>query len=217
MSRTPINAQKQALLLSRANRWGLEELGYQLAKQQARAHPKSADAQFLHGLAARYYAEYRFLNNRGADPVSLYTSLLPVIREQLHKAQNMNPKSALFNVGYGFWLWQFGDNMNEGLRLVKQARLLDPHHVGTIATLGEMFSNHSGNCYDPKQAEQLLRLAIQIEPNYAYPKATLMSLLYNQKKYAAAKQQFEAYTAVVPKEFRQTPDMLRWRDRLAAV
>lgn len=214
MSRAPTNAQRQSLLLSRARRWGLDELAYQLAKKQAQAHPKSADAHFLYGLAARYYAEDRFLNNRGADPVGLYNSLLPVIREQLHKAQSMDPKSALFNMSYGFWLWQFGGDVNEGLRLVKQARLLDPRHVETIATLGVMSANRSGNCYNLKQAEQLLHLAIQIEPDYALPKAQLMDLLYSQKRYAEAKQQFDAYMAVVPPELRKTPSMLKWKKKL---
>ena len=125
----------------------------------------------------------------------------------------MQPDDAVTNLAYGFWLWQFGDEMGKGLGLVKRARRLDPNSVATIATLGAMYSNPSGNCYDIQDAERALRLAIQLDPSYAYPRWMLLSLLGDQKRFPEAKAQLDAYISMIPKESATSPAIAQMKER----
>lgn len=214
MTRAPLNAQRQAVLLSRANCWGLQKVAYRLSKKQAQKYVRSPDAQLVCGMAMRYYAEDQFFNNK-KNSVVLFGQMMLVIRHQLSESLRMNPKSTLPNLVYGFWMWQFDGRMDEGLRLVKKAHSINPLHVGAIATLGDMYSNASGNCYDARQAEQMLKLAIKMDPNYAYPKVMLVSLLCKKKRYKEAKKYMKDYVKVIPEEFSESPSVRLWEKQIS--
>ncbi len=207
----PLDIERQSRLLSRASEWKLQADAYRLYKQRAAEEPNSANAHLLYAMSARLYAETGLFKKRGATGIDTYNSLLPEIRSQFQKAISLNPRSARISLSYGFWLWQFDGNMEKGLRLVENAHQLDPQDVGTLATLGSMYANPSGNCYDAKHAEQALNSAIRLDPNYASPRWSLVSLLYEQKRFAEAKRQLDAYIAVIPTNFATSPEILQWQ------
>ncbi len=66
---------------------------------------------------------------------------------------------------YGYYLWQFGNNMEHGLSLLKEAAKLAPNDPSIHAILGLVYSNNTGNAYSVNQAIAELKRAAQLEPN----------------------------------------------------
>ena len=82
---------------------------------------------------------------------------------------------------------------------MKRAAELAPNSPTVHATLGLVYSNSSGNAYNPQKAEQELRAAIRLDPVFAYPHLVLASFYtYDQKQYQQAQKELNTYKNLAP-------------------
>lgn len=197
IEQTPIDSDQQARLTARADASRLQKETYETYTTLWKKNPSSAHANLRRGIAAQQYWQHLFRSRRNAAPSQAY-EVYKVARSCLAKAVQLQPKSVPANVAYGFFLWQYDNQMDEGLALVRKAVSLAPKDARAHANLGNIYSNPSGNAYNPQKAEEELQKAVALDSSYAYPHWLLISLYVNTKKFKEAQREMEAYLKLAP-------------------
>lgn len=194
---TPISSPQHALLTARGRSAKLQKLVYEQYTLVWKKKLNDGHANLRRGIAAQNYWEHIRHTTKTRLPATFY-ELHGVIRGCLSKAVELMPNSPSANVAYGFFLWQWDNQMNSGLALLKKAVTLDAKDARAHANLGNVYANRSGNAYDPRKAEEELRLATQLDSTYAYPYWLMVSLYVNTKRYKDAEQALHRYLSLTP-------------------
>ncbi len=203
---TLISSSDHAKLIGRAYISRNSDKAYLLYVELARQNPKNSYAQLWAGLAALDLQ----LALMHPDQMALYerrlvlgtqpSNLFPEARLYLSKAYALAPKLALAQSRYGWFLWQYGNDMPEGLSLLQQAVEKAPQDAEMHCLLGAIYSNQSGNAYDLHKAEGELKKAVMLDPSYAQAHL-LLSQVYNRLSSVPLSQKEEkTYQLLVPKQ-----------------
>ena len=119
-------------------------------------------------------------------------------------------------MAYGYFLWQWDNNMTEGLALMKKAIAQEP----TIATfhiiLAEVYFNPSGNAYSLENMDKEIRTAMRLDPGYAQPHLFLVWLHLRKKQFAAAQKELQAYLSLAPSQIEQEDWLKFYTSQIAA-
>lgn len=195
---TPIESPQHARLAARAVSSGLQKVAYEQYTALWQRNRANGYANLRRGIAAQEY--WRYTGRLGGQrlPPQEEHELFRTARSCLSKAVSLLPDSAAAHVAYGFFIWQWGNQMGPGLNYLRKAARLAPEEARVHANLGSVYSNPSGNAYNPQQAEQALRKAIQLDSSYAYPRRLLASLYLNTKRYKEAQRELQAYLSLAP-------------------
>ncbi|MGI4789982.1 MAG: hypothetical protein ACRYFS_14170 [Janthinobacterium lividum] len=176
----PINSPTQMTILLRAKHAYLLDTAYTQYTLLWNKNPKNPYINLLRGLSAEFFwqdsMDLRLQPLYGIH--SSRTDLFPVAKYCLKMAADSVPQFAEAKMEYGYYLWQFDDETQQGLSLLKQASELAPKDPTVHALLGLVYSNNTGNAYSVKQAIAELKRAAQIDPSYAFPHA-LLERIYN--------------------------------------
>jgi tetratricopeptide (TPR) repeat protein len=197
----PLGSSGHTKLLSRASRWNLADVAYQQYTLIWKKHPESASANLLRGLSARNYMDSlsgSLRQKNTASALEQVASLHQVTRSCLSKAVRLDPNSFTANLAQGFFLWQYDNQMPEGLSLMQKAVKIAPNDPRGHATLGEVYSNRSGNAYNPQKSEEEFKTAIRLDRSYAYPLSGLVFLYVNAERYKDAQWAMKAYLKLSP-------------------
>lgn len=199
ISQTPLDSPLQQELLLRARHAHLLGVAYTQYTALWQRQPNNAYANLLRGVSAEYlewdsmYPELRKLY----EPYT-QTSLLPVAASCLKKAVKMAPQSSTANMECGFFLWQFGNELPQGLGLLKKALQLAPNDPLIHATWGMVFANPAVNTHDLQKAKDQLELAIKLDPTYAFPHELLADVYKDFKLPMKAEQEKSKYRDLSP-------------------
>ena len=200
IEQTPISSPQHAIITARADVSGLqgEAYGSYTAIWAKKRH--DANANLRRGIAAlNYWLKVSALSQQPKDvTVQQELNLYSAARECLATSVKINPQSVDALVAYGYFSWQFDNRMAEGLGLLKKAARLNSKSARAHANLGSIYSNLSGNAYNPQEAKRELETAIQLSPNWAFPRWNLMLLHINTRQFQAAQKSLESYLSVVP-------------------
>lgn len=126
------------------------------------------------------------------------SQMLQIARRRLARAAQLKPDDPRIMVCYGFYLWQFYNQMAEGLRLMEQAQTKKPDDPFILVTLGQVYSNASGNKYLPRKAEEYWVKASKLDTLYAAPRWWLARFYAEQKRFMEANQEITAYLKLRP-------------------
>ncbi len=197
----PISSAAQIKILLRAENSHVLDTAYEQYTLLWNKNPKNPYTNLLRGLSAELF----FSDSMDLRLQPLYglqssrTDLFPVAASCLKTAAVTSPKSAEAKAEYGYWLWQFGDETEQGLSLVKDAVKLAPSNSRIYATLGLIYSNQSSNAYSLNQATAELQHAVQLDPSYAYPHALLARIYKWQHRDFQSDQERLIFKSLSPK------------------
>lgn len=200
IAKTPISSSQHAIITARAESSQLQREAYEGYTSVWRKRQRDPNANLRRGVAAlNYWLKVSSLPQKQAgvtvqQELLLYTNA----KEGLATAFKLNPRSVDALVAYGYFSWQFDNRMDEGLSLVKRAVQLNPKSARVRANLGSIYSNPSGNAYNPQLAKRELELAIQLDPAWAFPRWHLMLLQINTRQFRAAQSSLLSYRNIVP-------------------
>jgi tetratricopeptide (TPR) repeat protein len=206
VQKTPIDSPQHALLTARANIANLQKVAYDQYTAIWKRKPNDGHANLRRGIAAQNYWQHILHSTKisGTERFpALFYDLQRTARQCLHKASTLLPDSSSAQIAYGFFLWQWDNQMEKGLTLLKKAVSLSPKDARARANLGSVYAKRSGNAYDPQKAEEELKLASRLDPTYAYPHWLLVSLYINTHQYKNAQQAMQTYLNLTPPAARQ--------------
>ncbi len=198
---TPIQSPKHFELISRSFNASLAKDAYDGYLQRWKTAPKDGNANLLLGMAAQRYMKQIALLHMGAQSKEMLqqsNKLQSSCRAHLAQAVALSPNSATAKVAYGFFLWQYDNKQEQGLKLVQAGLALAPKSAGSHATLGAIYSNDSAKTYDPVKAENEFKTAISLDKNFSYPYEALAWLYVNLKQYQKAQKSFEDFRKLSP-------------------
>ncbi len=205
-AKTAIESNKNALLLGQAANSKLAKLAFEHYGSIKARNPANAYAALYYGQAGVFYFEESLSSPKFVEKAG---GINRIVNDNLAFAVNKLPKSAYAHLAYGYFLWQFYDQMDEGLALVRKARQLDPKAANIAAVLGLMYSNSGGNCYSLEQAERAYRTSVQLDPKRASTRIGFADVLVQRKKYDEAKKQIAAYLSLAPQRAAKGPVVIR--------
>ena len=196
---TPINSPLHQELMSRAGHSHLLDVAYAQYTQLWRRKPGDAYANLLRGVSA----EYLELGKANPDTRKFYSQattddLLSVAASSFERAIELDPKSAIVNLESGYFLWQFGNKLPQGLAQLRKASQLEPNDVRVHAIWGLVYENPLGGVHNMKKAVDELNLAIKLDPTYAYPHSLLAGIYTRLKQPAKAEQERVEYQSLLP-------------------
>lgn len=202
----PISSSQHAVITARADASRLQREAYEGYTTIWRKNQQDANANLRRGIAGfDYWMRVSSLPQQQAgvtvqQEIDLYTTT----RQCLAEAVRLNPRSVDALVAYGFFSWQFDNRMDEGLAMVKKAMRISPGSARAHYSLGSIYSNPSGNAYNPQKAEQELELVARLNPTWASPRWDLMLLYINTNRFKAAQAALNSYLNVVPMFMRKS-------------
>lgn len=196
---TPINSPLHQELMSRASHSHLMDVAYVQYSELWRRKPGDAYANLLRGVSA----EYLELGKANPDTKKFYSQattddLLSVAASSFARAVELDPKAAIVNLESGYFLWQFGNKLPQGLAQLRKASQLVPNNVRVHATWGLVYENPYGGVYNMKKAVDELNLAISLDPTYAYPHNLLANIYTRLKQPVKAEQERRRYQSLLP-------------------
>ena len=199
---TPLaSTQQHIYLLSRASSSSLDWLSY---KEYTALWKKSQDAGYTN--LYRGLSSLNFYNSQYSPwgkPTLSHTQLAKIQTNagaSLLRASVTLPDSAVAQLAYGYFAWQYGRKMKRGLQILEQVKRRDPKLPSVHATLGIVYGNQSGNAYDIRRAEQALLEAVRLDSKYAAPRAQLV-FFYSRKAsrdIPKAKQHYNIWLTLLP-------------------
>lgn len=199
ISATPLNSPIHQELLLRASHSHLMIVAYDQYSVLWQQHPNSADTNLWRGIAAEYlfsdsmYPELRKTYSKVATDL-----LLPTATTCLAKAVKVAPNSPTANREDGFFLWQYGNKLPEGLLLLRKALRLAPSDPRTHTMWGNVYANPDGKAYDLKKAIYELRVANSLDPSYAFPHELLSNIYARQNLTVMAMQEQMKFQQLMP-------------------
>ena len=131
------------------------------------------------------------------DPVALARSCFA-------HAIKLNPNSALINLEEGFFLWQWNDKMEDGLKMMRHALEMSPNEPIIHLRLSEVYANHSGNAYDLDKSLGELRTVLRLAPSLSATHADLVDVWLQKKNYKKAQSELQIYLHMVPEQRKQS-------------
>lgn len=197
---TPLTSSVQFKLIPRASASGLQKFAFDQYCAIAKEKTNNGNVLLLQGLSAEkywFYARQKQVNEL-PDGSPQDIAFLKRTGAYLAKASALLPNSAVANEAYGRYLWQFGADNANGMRLLKKAVTLAPKNASAHAYLADMYSNPEPKLYSPVKAEAEFLEAVQLDPAYAFPRFGLARLYIDQKRFQDAQKQLKAYTALLP-------------------
>lgn len=196
---TSITSAQQEQLISRARKSSLIDVAYNEYTLLAKKRPNSARATLLKGMTAE------ILWQQCMDPVARKRlSSVPsgnfwrIAGSCFAEALKQTPGSSSANLEYGYFLWQFGNDMRRGLTLIQKAVALNPKDPRCHCILGLVYSNPTGNAYNLQDAVKELQRATELDPTYAFPHSLLASAYSQLKQKVDAQRELQAYTSLLP-------------------
>ena len=201
IAQIPLNSPKQVVILLRAGHSHLLDTAYSQYTLLWNKQPKDSYANLLRGLSAELFFEdsMDLKLQRLYGLHSARTELFLVAQSCLKTAFETAPKCAEAKMEYGYYLWQFGNEMEHGISLLKEAAKLAPNDPRIHATLGLVYSNQTGNAYSVNQAIAELTKAAQLDPSYAFPHAMLTKVYRWQHQDAQSKKENLIFESLLPK------------------
>jgi len=191
IAQLPISSPKQIVILLRARHSNLLDTAYNQYTLLWEKTPKDPYVNLLRGLSAECFFEDS-MDLRIQPLYNLHSSrtdLFSVAHSCLKTASEGAPKFAEAKMEYGYYLWQFGSETEQGLTLLIEAAKLAPSDPRIHATLGLVYSNQTGNVYSMHQAIAELKCAAQLDPTYAYPHAMLADIYRWQHQSSLSQQE----------------------------
>jgi tetratricopeptide (TPR) repeat protein len=193
---TPITSEKHLMLISRAMSSDLLAYAGDVYRELKVESKDKPSLDLWRGVvASRAFRSYIFLEKIPYDRIR---SAFQDAKTYLGEACKALPKSAIANLEYGYFLWQYGSDMKRGKEHVNIARSLQPDNPRVLAYMGDMKSNPSGNMYDMASAEKDLLRAIEIDKSYAYPHLLLARLYRDKHQRQRAESALRDYLALCP-------------------
>lgn len=202
---TPLRSHGHLETILKARSSGFAKTVYEQYALKQKQNPNDPYAKLWLGIAADEYLDYAgspFVNSLSSSQAYKFRQQ---VRSNLAGAVEALPNSALANARYGFFLWQDDNQMSKGLALVKKSVSLDPKEPVTHVTLARIYSNATGNAYDPAKAKESVDAAIRLDPSFAYPHWVKAGLHINSKEYDKAQRDMQAYLSLAPPTFAQNP------------
>ena len=183
----------------RASRSKLMDTAYEQYTILWQRHPNDPYANLLRGMAAEYLGIdildphlHKFYSRVPVAP------LFPIAADCLAKAAEMAPNSATMNREYGFFLWQFGGKMAEGLKLLKKALQLAPNEPRIHTMWGNVYANPYGTDYNLQRATHELELSIRMDPTYGFTHSLLANVYRRLGQAEKAEREERTYENLLP-------------------
>jgi hypothetical protein len=186
------------LLIHRTNYWGLIDEAYQQYTAVWRTSKTEPFANLFRGEAALLYWEAMGFGTRYKYDPKKSKELTTVIRDCFKTAAEAQPPSAIAICEYGFFLWQFDNQMAKGLALLEKAANLAPEEPLVHCRLGLVHLNPTGNAHNAALAKRELETAIQLDPLYAAPHNCIKEVYRQLGMQDAVERAKRAYRALVP-------------------
>lgn len=156
------------LLLNRAAYSDRSDVSYQEYKALSSRYPQDANRHLWYGIACLNFMQSTRTRKGGRSFVR-FGALLKESTKELALAAERLPTSAVAQKAHGFVLWQYGNNMAEGLKRMQQAEKLDPKNPSVHLVLGLVYENPTGNAYSLPKAKKEYQEAIRLDPLFAAP------------------------------------------------
>ncbi|MCW3060413.1 MAG: hypothetical protein JWQ02_2234 [Capsulimonas sp.] len=174
---TPIQSPYQRELLKRARYSHVIDVAYDEYTEKWRRDQNGFDANLLRGLAAEYLGIDGMMPELQARYEWIFRNdLFQTAAACFEKSVRLNPQSPVANMECGYFLWQFGNKMPEGIALLRKAAWQEPSDPHVHELLGTVYENPSVESYDPERAIHELKLAIQLDPEAPRPHRMLTDL-----------------------------------------
>lgn len=208
IQKTAITSKKNHELILRAKYSGLAKIAYNQYKQRLKGRERNGYAHLWFGIAANTYREDSMNPFRKRAAIAEANTLMNLTHTHLLHAAEMLPDSAIASTEYGYFLWQYGNQMNKGLLLMRKAADLSPNDPFIHARLGSVYSNASGNAYNVAKAEKELELATKTDPTFAYPHWIRTIMHINLKRYEDARQSLDKFLGLAPPNYASRPSVV---------
>ena len=204
---TPIGSSVHEQTISRACYSKLANISYSVYTELWEKDTKNFRLNYLRGISSFTYwiTLQGLLMDREFTEDKLAAKIEIALKSCFKAALEANPKSAEVNRDYGFYLWQYGNDMATGLEMVRKSVQLAPSDSKCHCRLGEIYMNPSGNAFNMVAAERELRLAIKLNGNYIGPRNALISVLSRTKRYQEASEQHLIVANLGPKSMQNEP------------
>ena len=201
ISQTPLIFDKHSILINRAYNSKVSKAAYEAYTELWIKREYDPKLNLLRGLAAvEYWKAATGLTNEGKN-WAVAPSVFKAAESCLKRAYSLEPSSFTAQREYGFFLWQYGNQLSHGLELMKSAIELAPTDAVSHATLGDVYLNLTAAAtFNLKEAEKELRLAIKFDPNYIFPRSGLVDLLTRTRRFAEAKTELDICLKLGPPE-----------------
>lgn len=217
IQRTPVESPEHSKLISRAAASHLYQAAYEEYTLLWQRHRNNAYANLFRGVAAQIHWEEAEREVEKKVPYRRppeLDKLRQIAGSSLARAAVLE-RNARTLTAYGFWLWRWGQNLKRGMALMQEAVSLAPKYPGIRIKLGEAYSNPSPGVYNPKRAEEELRIALELAPSAAAPHFLLMRVYEQEKRYKEARRELQAYLALAPPQTAQESWVKDYQARIA--
>lgn len=177
ITQTPLASPLQQQLLSRARQSHLIDIAYYQYTTLWKQHPNDPELNVLRGISAEYLQSDSMKPElRQIYRLSEGQNLFSVASECLAKGVALRPASALACSEYGFFLWQFGNRLPQGLALLSKATKIDANNPHIHAIWGLVYANPDGGAYNLRKAVYELKVSSNLDPSYAFPHELLANI-----------------------------------------
>lgn len=196
---TPLASSLQEELFWRAHHAHLMGEAYTQYTTLWQQEPNNAYVNLLRGMSAEYL-EWDRVNPELEKLYKPYTqrNLLPTAGFCLEKAVKLLPASSVANTEYGFFLWQFGNDLPKGITQLKKALRLAPDDAHVHETWGLIYSNPATKDYNMPRAVEQLELATKLDPAYALPHELLANIYTRLNQPNLATIEHTKYQKMIP-------------------
>ena len=201
MTATPLNSAKHHRYIVQMEELGDVRRAYVFYKKKNELQPTSAYANLWQGVAGAEYWEESSIYRTDHANIDEPNELLATIRACFETAAQLDPNSSIVKSEYGFFLWQRDSQMARGLAMIRAASTKDPKDPLVHYFLGSIYSNHSGNAYSLKNAEQELKQAILLAPDYPRSYWCLASVYADEKRNPEARKMLLACQHLLPRAY----------------
>jgi tetratricopeptide (TPR) repeat protein len=198
LTQTPLESPKHEILIRRASTSRLTGLIYERYTRLWKRKQNDPHLNLWRGIAAmRCFKDVliKKLPREGAPPINV---TFRAAQSCLENAVKLAPGSALAQGEYGYYLFQWGNDQQKGVELMKKSVELNPKNATIRTLLGDALSNITGKFYRPTEAEKELKTALELDPDYAEPHFLLMFLYRQEGNKDKAELEKQAYKNLTP-------------------
>ena len=193
MLATKLVSSQHEMFIFNAKKGQFEEDAYLFYHRLTQKHQTEKFPLLWRGMSAFIFWQSRFLKQSSAVQIQLVEA-----REAFAGAERLMPEDPILLREYGFFLWQYESQMDKGLKMIQKAEKLRPTDPYVHKTLGNVYSNHSGNAYNLLKAEKEYREAIRLNPDLHGAYWGLSMLFFDMGKYREAQEQMKIYLRLDP-------------------
>jgi tetratricopeptide (TPR) repeat protein len=221
----PISSKEHTYLQARASHSDLMKVSLEEYQKIQKKNQENAYANVYAATAAILYSEdlrVKLMQNPKKLPGGGYQGhsytkkeveeeyrLSKLKRACLEKALALNPKLAQANYEYGYFLYYGQSETKNGIKFIEQGVSLDLNDPRGHRLLGLIMYFKGLPDYNPKRAENELKIAIRLDSTYAAPHFLLANLYFDSKRVSEAKREMEEYLLRMPDDTEKTPEIMR--------